>query len=198
MRALLLVPALLLAACAADSPTNHDAEDGAPVAVTDAQGAVLVGEPPEGPFLPADSLVALADALDGQTVAVEGVVAKVCRKKGCWLTLQTASGETIRVNVPKDEGGAYRFTFPTDLAQARAQLVGTFAVDEESVALQQHLAEDEGASAEEVAAIAAPRRALTITPRGARLVRAAAPSAGDVAAGDVAADDAATDAAADV
>lgn len=171
MRALLLAPALLLAACTADSHTNHDAD--APTAVADEGAVVLVGETPEGPFVSADDLVARADALDGQDVAVEGTVAKVCQQKGCWLTLQTASGETIRVNVPKDEAGEYRFTFPKDLARAEAQLVGAFAIDEESVELRRHLAEDEGASAEEIAAITEPRRTLTLTPRGARLVRTA-------------------------
>lgn len=177
MRALFLIPALALAftGCQSDdaADVSVEAPGDAEVAVETAE-VVTVGDaiPADADFLSVAQVVSRADELDGQTLAVEGVVGEVCQQAGCWLTMRTVTDETFRINVPKGDDGAYAFTFPTDVTGAQARLVGAFEVSEESVETLRHLAEDGGASADEVAAITAPRRTLTLTPTAAQITRA--------------------------
>ena len=56
-------------------------------------------------------------------------------------------------------------------AGARAEVVGTLSVVEESVERRRHLAEDAGASPEEIAAITEPSRLVSLLAVGARIVR---------------------------
>jgi hypothetical protein len=185
MRYALLLPLLALTACqTADTPEGDgaatddvsvSAPDGAEVSVaTDDASVVAVGDRLDdgAAFVTPATLVADASTLDGQTVAVEGTVRTVCQQAGCWMTLDAGDGQSVRVVVPKDDAGEYVYTFPKDVAGATARLVGTFAVTEESVEMQRHLAEDDGASAEDIAAITEPVRSLTLTATGARIVRA--------------------------
>ena len=59
--------------------------------------------------------------------------------------------------------------FPKDAAGRRAEVVGTLRVVEETVARRRHLAEDAGASADEIAAITEPSRAVSLFATGARI-----------------------------
>lgn len=182
MTRFLLLPALALAltACASDTEPPEASGDEVSVTETPDGGAemgdapVTVGDAPgdDVQILPVSQVIDRATDLEGETVAVEGTVSKVCQVKGCWLTLQNDEGETFRVAVPKDEEGEYVFTFPMDVTGARAQLAGTFTVEEESVETQKHLAEDEGLSQEAIDAITEPRRTYVLTASGARLTRA--------------------------
>ena len=180
MNRLFLLPALALALAAcrpADAPTpTGDAAVADTPDSGDAMGTgeATVGEPlaPEAEVLPVADVIARAPEMDGETVVVEGTVGKVCQVKGCWLTLQNNAGETFRVAVPKEEGGAYAFTFPMDATGATARLAGTFSVEEESVETLQHMAEDEGLAPEAIEAITEPRRTYVLTASGARLTRA--------------------------
>lgn len=166
MRRLLLIPAVLLAACAGGP---DDAPDTDPNPITPAEASELViGEGvPQGEALSPDDLVARASELEGKTVTVEGTVREVCQMEGCWLTLAAADGQSVRVNVPKDESGDYLFTFPEDASGERVRFAGQLAVETESVESQRHYAEDGGASADEIAAITEPRRTLVFTAIGA-------------------------------
>ncbi|MEM6327534.1 MAG: DUF4920 domain-containing protein, partial [Bacteroidota bacterium] len=135
---------------------------------------VVIGEAPDegADVLTVATAIEQADALSGQTVSVEGTVSKVCQMKGCWLTLASDTGETFRINVPKDDEGEYVFTFPMDVTGATAHVVGDLVVETESVEYLQHLAEDGGASEEEIAEITEPRQSYVLTAQGARLSRA--------------------------
>ena len=170
----LLLPLLVLLAACADGPdatpdaaSVSDTPDAVDRVVTD--DAVLVGEAvPNGEALSADELIAQAGSLDGKTVTVEGTVREVCQMEGCWLTLADADGRTVRIAVPRGEGG-YEFTFPKDAGGREARIFGPLAVEEESVESQRHYAEDGGATADEIAAITEPKRTVTLTALGAQL-----------------------------
>jgi hypothetical protein len=99
---------------------------------------------------------------------VAGTISEVCQMAGCWLTLQNEAGVAFRVTVPRGEEG-YVFTFPKDVSGRQAVVAGTLAVEETDVATLRHLAEDRGASAEEIAAITAPEHTLVLSATGARL-----------------------------
>ncbi|MEL6616085.1 MAG: DUF4920 domain-containing protein, partial [Bacteroidota bacterium] len=158
MTRLFLIPALALALTACASETDAPEASGDAVAETPDGGAemgdapVTVGDAPgdDVQILPVSQVISRATDLEGETVVVEGTVSKVCQVKGCWLTLQNDAGETFRVAVPKDDAGEYVFTFPMDVTGARAELAGTFSIEEESVETQKHLAEDEGLSPEAI------------------------------------------------
>ena len=170
MTRLLLLPLLALAACAnapdGDAPT-------AIVQTVEAPERILVGDAlPGDAALSTDALIADAEALDGQTVVVEGEVTKVCQMAGCWLTLVGADGQPVRINVPRDDADDYLFTFPQGVEGRTARVAGTFTVEEESVEILRHYAEDEGASPDEIAAITEPRRTLALEATGAELTEA--------------------------
>jgi len=170
-RSLFLIPLLALAACSdvADSPSIVSETDTA----SSTAEMVLVGEAlPAGDALTADALVAQASDLNGETVLVEGEIEKVCQQAGCWLTFVTDDNQSIRVAVPRDDEDNYVFTFPKDVAGQTVRVAGTFTVEEESVDILRHYAEDEGASDEEVAAITEPRLTLALEASGAELAGA--------------------------
>jgi hypothetical protein len=176
--------ALGLAACASEAPASDASSDlaaGETSALVPNEGVVEVGDPipSDTRFLAASEVVARAADLDGETVAVEGQVSSVCQNKGCWLTIANDAGETFRVSVPKDDAGEYLYTFPTDIASAQGRFVGTLSVTEESVEMLRHLAEDAGQSADEIAAIDAPKRTLALTPAGAEIIRPASDATAD-------------------
>jgi len=105
------------------------------------EGVVKRGEP-----LSATPPTELASVLKtpadfaGKTVKTEGVVAKACSKKGCWMELQTAAGEGgMRVSF-KD----YAFFVPLDAAGSKAVIEGTVEVKTLSKEDAAHL-EGEGA-----------------------------------------------------
>jgi hypothetical protein len=163
--------ALLLSACGGgDAPAESDSPP-APVEVA-AAGDVVGAAPAAGAVLPASEVIARADELDGQVIRVEGEIAEVCQMAGCWLTFHNEAGVPFRVAVPREEGGGYEFTFPTDIAGSNIVVEGTLDVTETDAATRRHLAEDGGASPEEVAAITEPERTVVLNATGARIERA--------------------------
>ena len=171
-RALALALLLPLAACTDTADTA--VETSAPAPET---GALVLGEPvPSGEAITSTELIAGASDYAGQEVLVEGVAREVCQMAGCWLTFSDADGQTVRVNVPRDETGSYLFTFPDDASGQTIRVLGTLAVETESVEDQRHYAQDGGATADEVAAITEPRQTLALTARGAEVLRPSAPT----------------------
>jgi len=168
---LLFAFALILAGCAGEADAPPAESEATPV--ENAASTEVVGVAPgAGAVLPAAEAIARADELDGQTVRVEGTVAEVCQMAGCWLKFQNEAGVSFRVAVPREEGGGYVFTFPTDVAGAIVVVQGTLEVTETDVATRRHLAEDGGASPEDVAAITEPERTVVLNATGARVERA--------------------------
>jgi hypothetical protein len=81
----------------------------------------------------------LAKAQDGETtVRVDGTIAKVCQKKGCWMVIRDGDLEA-RV-VMKD----YGFFVPMDAGGKKASIEGVLKVKVFNEAQAKHLAEDGG------------------------------------------------------
>jgi uncharacterized protein YdeI (BOF family) len=110
----------------------------------------------------ASEVAQASDEYLDQTVTVEGRVAQVCQRKGCWLVLDTGA-EPIRVHVARTETDEYAFTVPTDLSGAQATVRGTLQRVTLDAATQHHMAEDAGEAA---AAEPEPATELQITARG--------------------------------
>ncbi len=98
----------------------------------------------------------------GDTLAVKfmGEVNAVCQAKGCWMTMNMGEEEAM---VKFKE---YGFFMPKDLAGKDVIVEGKAFVEEVSVDEQRHYAEDAGKTKEEIAAITAPKRTLSITSNG--------------------------------
>ncbi|MEZ4982505.1 MAG: DUF4920 domain-containing protein [Saprospiraceae bacterium] len=110
-------------------------------------------------FLPK---MATVDSIDAKLV---GTVESVCQTKGCWMNLQTENGEEIFVQF-KD----YGFFMPKDIAGRKVVVDGYAYRQVTSVDELKHYAEDEGASAEEIAAITEPKEELKFMASGVKLV----------------------------
>lgn len=92
---------------------------------------------------------------------VEGKVTSVCQAKGCWMKLETGTGETVRVTF-KD----YGFFVPKDLAGSTVYMRGEAAVKVTSVEELRHYAEDAKKSKEEIEKITEPKRELVFEADG--------------------------------
>ncbi len=103
----------------------------------------------------------MGDAKEKDNIRIEGVVQEVCQKKGCWMTMRMADGETIRITF-KD----YGFFLPMDASGRKAIMEGKAFVAVTSVEELKHYAEDAKKSKEEIAKITKPERKLTFEARG--------------------------------
>jgi hypothetical protein len=76
---------------------------------------------------------------EGEGVKLMGEVDKVCQAKGCWMTLKTEEGKSMRVTF-KD----YGFFVPKDISGKTAIVEGNVKVDTTSVEDLRHYAVDGG------------------------------------------------------
>ena len=82
---------------------------------------------------------------------LEGTIIQTCPKKGCWMSLATAT-DTLFVRF-RD----YGFFVPTDSVSGKVAVIeGDLFLDTITVEMRKHYAEDAGKSEEEIAAIYEP------------------------------------------
>ncbi len=114
-----------------------------------------------------DSAIAigsLKSAMGDQTelkVKIEAPVDAVCQKKGCWMDLKMADGETMRVTF-KD----YAFFVPKDAAGKTAIVDGVAKIEETSIADLKEYAKDAGKSQAEIDAIKETQKELVFEASG--------------------------------
>ena len=72
------------------------------------------------------------------TTKVSGEVEAVCQKKGCWMNIKNANGESMRVTF-KD----YAFFMPMDCAGKTAIVEGVAKIEETSIADLKEYAKDD-------------------------------------------------------
>ncbi len=92
---------------------------------------------------------------------IEATIEECCQKKGCWMKVATADGETMRVSF-KD----YSFFVPLDAAGSKMTMKGIAVYDTIDVDFLKHLAEDANATQEEIDAITEPELAITFEATG--------------------------------
>lgn len=100
----------------------------------------------------------------GDTIVVsfKTTVNSVCKNKGCWMILDLPGDEEDVMVKFKD----YGFFVPKDIEQKEVIVNGKAYVAEVSVEEQQHIAEDKGQEANELAAITKPKRTLSFLAEG--------------------------------
>lgn len=92
---------------------------------------------------------------------VVGTVVEVCKKKGCWMTLDIGNNQTMRVTF-KD----YGFFVPKDCNGKQIVVEGIAQKETTDVAALKHYAEDAGKSKEEIAKINQPKEEYTLEAKG--------------------------------
>lgn len=125
----------------------------------------VFGEAPtlSEPSVLSDVLAAPA-SFAGKPVLLEGTVGKVCRKKGCWMTLRQGAKD-IRITF-KD----YGFFVPKDCMGKKVRAQGSVEETTLSVREARHFLKDEGAPKAELKKIKAPVKNLAFVATGVRFV----------------------------
>jgi hypothetical protein len=102
---------------------------------------------------------------DSIEVVFEANVNSVCKKKGCWMKL--ALNDSLESMVRFKD---YGFFVPKNLDNNKMIVHGYAFVEETSIEDLKHYAEDEGKSQEEIEAITAPKRSLSFTANGVKML----------------------------
>jgi len=122
-----------------------------PVAVEN--GMSFYGEKitPEG-AITYDQLLQKLETMESiENVKVSGNIAGVCQAKGCWMNIVSNTEKSKESMFVKFKD--YGFFMPLDASGTTAIMEGKAYKEETSVEELRHYAEDEGKSAEEIAAI---------------------------------------------
>ncbi len=114
-----------------------------------------------------DQLLTKMDQQDSLETKVTGTVESVCKKKGCWVNIVSEDGREMFVKF-KD----YGFFLPLDCEGRKVVMEGKAFREVTPVAELQHLAEDGGATKEEMAAITEPKEELKFMASGVVLLPA--------------------------
>jgi len=101
--------------------------------------------------VPVQNIATLVGNQDSVRTKLVGTVADVCQAKGCWMTMQTATGQPMRIRF-KD----YGFFVPKDISGKTAVVEGYVLRETVPVDEQRHYAQDAGKSPQEIAAITKP------------------------------------------
>ncbi|MFN2429174.1 MAG: DUF4920 domain-containing protein [Cryomorphaceae bacterium] len=167
MRKLLFaLPIILLASCGSENSNNSTENSeamGADATASKVQEMSMYGDTisTEGAMAPADFLAQL-EGKDTLKTKLEATINQTCKMKGCWMTLDMENGEQMRVSF-KD----YGFFVPKEGVEGKKAIVEGFAfTDTISVDHLKHLAEDEGKSPEEIAAINEPEIGVNFEAHG--------------------------------
>lgn len=117
---------------------------------------------------PIRDIVAEPDAWAGKTVRVEGKVVGVCARKGCWMELESRSGDRLRIKVEDDV-----IVFPRESEGRWAVAQGTVEVQdltrEQYAGWLRHLAEEQGETFDEASVGGGPYRLVQIMGTGAEI-----------------------------
>lgn len=115
-----------------------------------------------------DLAMKLDQATEVDNVKVRAKVESVCQAKGCWMNIM-ADGQPDKTVFVKFED--YGFFVPKDIAGMEVVLEGKAYVEETSVDELRHYAEDEGKTAEEIAAISAPIQEMKFMATGVEVIK---------------------------
>lgn len=145
---LLFLVALLCAGCGQDASAPGESAE------ADVQPEQYGGDVNTDEAISYESLLELMQEAGEATVVVKTRVESVCQTKGCWMTVKSddpAITETMFVQFED-----YGFFMPKDLSGAEVVMAGMAYREVTTVEELRHYAQDEGQSAEEIAAITEP------------------------------------------
>ena len=160
---LLAVVFLTLTACKSEKKTEVDLTENKQEVAYESFGKEIIADD----ALEASRMATHYEGMKvGDTVNSKMIakVDEVCQAKGCWMKLSLDNGEQVMVKF-KD----YGFFMPKDIKGREVVVNGIAFVNEMSVDEQQHYAEDEGKSPEQIAAITTPKKTYSFEADGVLL-----------------------------
>ena len=104
------------------------------------------------------------NANESKEVLISAVTDKVCKKKGCWMSMKDGD-ESIRIRFKN-----YAFFVPKDADNQRFLAIGKMIKKETSIADQKHYLEDANASKEEISAVTSPKIELEFIASGIKFL----------------------------
>ena len=123
----------------------------------------------DGPVLSVSDLLTQLESADAvENIKIEATVDAVCQSKGCWMNVSSEGAPEKPIFVKFKD---YGFFVPKDLAGSRVIMEGRAYKEETSVDELRHYAEDEGKSAEEIAAITEPVQELKFMATGVEILK---------------------------
>ena len=103
--------------------------------------------------------------LDSLPAKVEGTIADVCQKKGCWMTITDDNGQEMLVQFEN-----YGFFMPKDAAGKKVIIEGYAYNEVTDVKTLKHYASDAGQPQEVIDAITEPQKELKFMAKGVILM----------------------------
>lgn len=166
---ILIVLALVLSGCKEKTVQKESTEDPmAAEAVSPEVPESVFGVAPseESAHSAREALLTYSDMKTGDTLqtAFRAEVLEVCQAKGCWMRLALSDEEQVMVRF-KD----YGFFVPKDLAGSEVLVEGLAFISEVPEEERKHLAEDGGATEEELSAIVGSAKEYAFEASGVRL-----------------------------
>ncbi len=158
---LTLFTVVLFAACASHDNEHGEESTSEPTEETSANAGWYGEEFEMTEAIEAKEVAGLMSDSSSNEFVVKGTIEECCQKKGCWMKVATADGESMRVSF-KD----YGFFVPLDAAGSTITMKGVATYDTISVDFLKHLAEDANATQEEIDAITEPELAITFEATG--------------------------------
>ncbi|MFT4544618.1 MAG: hypothetical protein ACI9UR_002851 [Bacteroidia bacterium] len=157
-----LLPLFAIVLFASCGSHNHKHADEASTETTEETNAGWYGEEFEmTEAISAGDIAGLMSDSSANEFVIKGEIEECCQKKGCWMKVATAGGESMRVSF-KD----YEFFVPLDAAGSTMTMRGVAMYDTINVDFLKHLAEDANATQEEIDAITEPELAITFEATG--------------------------------
>ena len=134
--------------------------------VAEENGMTFYGEKisADGAITYDELLTKLASSDSLTNVKVTGKIDGVCQAKGCWMNIVSTTNDGAESMFVKFKD--YGFFMPLDASGSTAIMEGKAYKEETSVEELRHYAEDEGKSAEEIAAITEPVTELKFMAHG--------------------------------
>lgn len=114
----------------------------------------------EGAVL-ANEFLDMMEGQDSMEIKIAAVAVEVCQKKGCWMKVDVAEGQTMRIKF-KD----YAFFVPMDINGKEVVFSGKAFKETTSVEDLRHYAEDGGETADAIAAITEPETSISFMADG--------------------------------
>ncbi|MES2728446.1 MAG: DUF4920 domain-containing protein [Bacteroidota bacterium] len=166
MKKIILSSAIVLALFSCGN-NNTPKQETKPTDSTEVKGDSTAQAQYFGDKITEDGAIALADLKTAMgdkkelNTKVTGEVEAVCQKKGCWMNIKNAAGESMRVTFKN-----YEFFMPMDCAGKTAIVEGVAKIEETSIADLKEYAKDDNQSKEAIAAIKEPKKELVFEANG--------------------------------
>ncbi len=162
-RIVLIGAAILAVSCSSDKPKAELKTYNEPIVKKD---YIVYGEELQSkPIYKMESFNDVSVGDEPKTLALEGQIKSVCKKKGCWMKMKNPNGNDLFVSFD------YVFLVPKNADGRRAIIEGELSNDTTSVAYLKEIAKDAGKSQTDIDKITEPEISKTFLAKSVLIKR---------------------------